>query len=49
MDQILDAGETSQPIDIKKYRRSLLPWWIKGFSWLFMILAYSLYRQSLQQ
>lgn len=39
MDQILDAGETSQPIDIKKYRRSLLPWWIKGFSWLFMIFG----------
>ncbi len=39
MKPILDSSEFSQPINIVRYRRSLLPWWIKGFSWLFMIFG----------
>lgn len=38
MEQIIDYN-TDTPIDIVKYRRGLLPWWIKGFSWLFIIFG----------
>lgn len=37
MEDILDISE--QPIDIVKYRQSLLPFWIKAFSWFFLIVG----------
>ncbi|CAN5380052.1 hypothetical protein BH09BAC1_BH09BAC1_05250 [soil metagenome] len=37
MENILDSNE--QPINMLKYRRGLLPWWIKFFCWVFMVFG----------
>ncbi len=37
MENVLDRNEV--PVNIVSYRRSLLPWWVKLFCWLFMIFG----------